>query len=75
MSLLSWLFGEPHPRLTSTEVATRPGSKPAKPTTKEVMTATGGVSNRRSMPVCESCGADRPLTVRRNRAVCLGGCP
>lgn len=51
--------------------------RPRRLSTREVMDATGGRINRVSMPQCENprCGRiDRPLTVRRGKAVCLGGC-
>lgn len=63
----------------STAVEARPSRTPARPTTRQVMDATGGRSNRPPQPVCENprCTNEtgsRPLTVHRGKAVCLGGC-
>jgi hypothetical protein len=34
----------------------------------------GGTTARASMPKCERCGREQPLTVKRGKAVCIGGC-
>lgn len=33
-----------------------------------------GTTGRAPMPKCERCGQERPLTVKRGKAVCIGGC-